>query len=152
VLLKVFPGKVFTTEDNLADEMKAALDSHTQAVAADEVAKAVKPLNDRISELAPLAADGKVYRDDLVGKYVANKAKLGEVDETPEAQDKVKAVAGAYPIDFLKSEVDVLQKRVDEKFPAGPQTRGDDRTDKSKDISGEKDWRKNNPLTPKKEG
>ena len=151
MLQRIFPGKAFTTEDNLPDEIKAALDAHAQGVADVKVADAVKPLNEKIAELTPLAADGKAYRDGLVAQYVALKAKLGEVAETPEAQDIVKSVAAAYPIDFLKSEVDTLQKRVEEKFPDEPKTKGDDRQDKSED-GGAKDWRKDNPLTPKKEG
>lgn len=151
ILQRLFPGKSFT-EDGLGDELKAALDAHAQAVAVEETAKAVKPLNEKIAELAPLAADGKTYRDGLVTQYVTLKAKIGEVAETPEAQEVVKKVAAAYPIDFLKAEVDVLQKRVDEKFPAEPQTQGDDKKDKSKEGTGEKDWTKDNPLTPEKEG
>jgi len=149
LLQRLFPGKSFT-EDGLSDELKDALDAHAQAVAAEKTAEAVKPLNEKIAELSPLAADGKAYRDGLVAQYVTLKAKMGEVAETPEAQDKVKTVAATYPVDFLKSEVDALQKRVDEKFPAESQTKGDDRQDKSDD--GAKDWRKDNPLTPKKEG
>lgn len=152
ILQRIFPGKVFTTEDNIADELKAALDAHAQGVADVKVAEAVKPLNEKITELTPLAADGKAYRYGLATQYVTLKAKMGEVAETPEAQEKVKTVAGSYPIDFLKSEVDVLQKRVEEKFPTEPQTIGDDRQDKSGDGAGAKDWKKNNPLTPVKEG
>jgi len=147
ILQRLFPGKNFT-EDGLNDELKSALEAHAQTVATDEVAKATKPLNEKIAELTPLAADGKAYRDGLGTQYVTLKAKLGEVGETPEAQDKVKAVAATYPIDFLKTEVDALQKRVDEKFPDESQTKGDDRRDKSGD-GGEKDWKKENPLVPK---
>jgi hypothetical protein len=144
-LKMLFPGKTFS-EENLHAEIKALLDEKDVTITGKDTAIAEK--DKRIAELTPLAADGKAYRDDLISKYVAAKAKLGEVVETPEAQDKVKAVAAAYPIDFLKSEVDALQKRVDEKFPAEPQLPGDARTDKSGDG---KDWKKNNPLVPKDE-
>ena len=149
ILAKLFPGKAFT-EDGLTDELKDALKDHAAKAAADEVGKAVKPLNDKIAELTSLAADGKAYRDGLITDYVTHKAKLGEVAETPEAQDTVKAVASAYPIDFLKSEVAILQTRVDEKFPDKGQTRGDDRQDKSKDGGEKKDYSKDNPLSPNK--
>lgn len=149
LLARLFPGKLFT-EDGLTDELKTAVEDHAKAHAAAEVEKAVKPLNEKIAELTPLAADGKAFRDDLVSKYVANKAKLGEVAETPEAQDKVKAVVAAYPMDFLRAEVDSLEKRVAEKFPAEQQLAGDERRDKSKDT-GEGDWKKKNPLVPNEE-
>jgi hypothetical protein len=146
ILQRLFPGKSFT-EDGLSDELKAALDAHAKSASDEAVATAVKPLNEKIAELSPLAADGKAYRDGLITQYVTLKAKLGEVAETPEAQDKVKAVAAAYPIDFLKSEVAALEKRVDEKFPAEPQTKGDERRDKSGD-GGAVDWKKKNPVVP----
>lgn len=148
ILQRLFPGKTFT-EDGLGDELKAALDAHAKTASDEAVATAVKPLNEKITELSPLAADGKVYRNGLVTQYVTLKAKLGEVAETPEAQDKVKAVASGYPIDFLKSETDALQKRVEEKFPAEPQTPGDMRQDKTGDkVSGTTDWKTSNPIVP----
>ena len=51
--------------------------------------------------------------------------------ETPEAQGKIKTVAEKYPVAFLKDEVKHLQKRVEEKFPAAGQLKGDERRDKS---------------------
>lgn len=146
ILARIFPGKSFS-EDGLGDELKTALDDHVKA----EVDKATGEKDKRIAELSSQAADGKAYRDELVTQYVTLKAKLGEVGETPEVQVKVKSVANVYPIDFLKSEVDTLQRRVEEKFPAEPQTKGDDRTDKSEDGTKEKDWKKQNPLVPKDE-
>lgn len=134
-LKMLFPKRNFS-EDNIADEIKAMIDEKDSVIAEKDK---------RISELSPLANDGKAYRDGLVMQYVTLKAKLGEVGETPEAQDKVKAVASGYPIDFLKSEVDNLQKRVDEKFPAESQTKGDDRQDKTSEGT---DWRKKNPIVP----
>jgi len=149
ILAKLFPGKSFT-EDGLTDELKDALKEHAAKAVAEEVEKATKPLNEKITELTSLAADGKAYREGLVTAYVTHKAKLGEVAETPEAQATVKAVASAYPIDFLKSEVAILETRVNEKFPDKGQTQGDDRQDKSKDGGEKKDYSKDNPLSPKK--
>ncbi len=142
ILARLFPGKTFT-EDGLADELKAVLADYSKA----EVDKATKPLQDKINELTSQAADGKAYRDELVTQYVTSKAKLKEVDETPEAQAKVKEVVNGYPIDFLKSEVTAILKRVEEKFPSDPQTA----KDKLKE-EGEKDWREDNPLVVKEEG
>ena len=143
-LKKMFSRSFSEDEAALADEIKAMIDEKDGVIVEKDK---------KIVELSPLAADGKAFRDDLTGKYVAAKAKLGEVAETPEAQEKVKTVAAGYPMDFLKSEVDAIQKRVEEKFPADPQTKGDMRRDKSED-GGEKDWKKKNPLVPEegKEG
>jgi hypothetical protein len=136
-LKMLFPKRQFS-EENVADEIKTLIDEKDADITAKEA---------RIVELSPLAADGKAYRDGLVTQYVAQKAKLGEVAETPEAQEKVKAVAAAYPIDFLKSEVEALEKRVAEKFPDKPQTKGDKRQDKSGDGESA-DWKKKNPIVP----
>jgi len=130
LLAKLFPGKSFT-EDGLGDEMKAALDEHVKAENQKAVDAAITPLNAKIAELTPLADDGKAYRDGLVADYVSKKAKLGDISEKPEDHAELKVVAAGYPMKFLKAEVETLQKRVEEKFPAEPQTKGDDRRDKS---------------------
>jgi polyhydroxyalkanoate synthesis regulator phasin len=151
LLSKLFPGKSFT-EEGIVEEIREAFEEMKQkaAEALSQVKEALKTRTAeleasqaKIKELSPLAADGKAFRDDLVSKYAANKAKLGEVAETPEAQDAVKKVAADYPIEFLRSEVTHLQKRVEEKFPDKPQLKGDDRKDKSGD--------KKNPLIPNEE-
>jgi len=144
MLMKLFPGKSFT-EEGLGDEIKAALDEHVKAESQKAVDAASAPLNQKIAELTPLAADGKAYRDGMVSSYVAQKAKLEEVSEKPEDQKALREVVEKYPVDFLKSEVAHLQKRVEEKFPANPQTQGDDRRDKS---GGEAD---KNQLIPEEE-
>jgi hypothetical protein len=128
--LKEMFGKAFTA-DGVFSELKALMDEKDA----------------RIKELEPLAMDGKAYREDLVKNYVALKAKLGDIGETPEAQIPVKAVAAGYPLDFLKTEVLVLEKRVQEKFPAEGQLAGDMRRDKSAD--GAKGGEEDNPLIPK---
>jgi len=133
-------SKTFT-EDNIVDEIQAML---------AEKDKTISEKDARINELSPLAEDGKTWRDGLIADYVKLKAKLGEVAETPEGQEPLKKVAQGYPIDFLKTEVAHLQKRVDEKFPAEAQTKGDERRDKTADGGGEKDYTKDNPLTPEK--
>jgi hypothetical protein len=152
ILAKLFPGKSFT-EEGLADEIKEAIEEMKQKAkqALDDAVAPLKakiaelePLQTKVKELEPLAADGKAYRDGLVSEYVANKAKLGEVAETPEAQEAVKKVAAGYPVDFLKSEVKHLESRVAEKFPADPQLKGDMRKDKSADG---KDGKKKNALS-----
>lgn len=152
-LMKTF-GKAFSEdEEKLHDEIKAFVDekdAEIERLNTDAAAKATK-----IEELTPLAADGKAFRNELVTSYVTAKAKLGEVAETPEAQEKVKNVAAFYPIDFLKDEVKALQARVAEKFPDKAQTKGDD-IEKGKGGGEEKEgdkWQKaeENPLIPKEE-
>ena len=71
-------------------------DGKIAALTTDLAAKETK-----ITELTPLAADGKAFRDKLVTDYVTSKAKLGEVAETPEAQDQVRVVVATYPIFFI---------------------------------------------------
>ena len=139
--LKALYGKTFS-EDGLFDELKAYVEEKI-AVA---VEAAVAPLTAKVAELTPLAADGKTYRDELVKTFVANKAKLGECAETPEAQDALKKVVAQYPVDFLKAEVGHLQKRVDEKFPAGSQLDG--KTDPEKRDNSKAAGGKVNPLKP----
>jgi hypothetical protein len=157
LLGKLFPGKSFT-EEGIVDEVKEAFEEMKQkaAEALSQVKEALKTkiteleaAQVKVKELTPLAEDGKAYRDDLLSLYVANKAKLGEVGETPEAQEAVKKVAAGYPVDFLKSEVAHLQTRVEEKFPDGHKLKGDERRDKSTDGKGKKagliseDWEDN---------
>ncbi len=135
--LKIFFGRTFS-EANLFDEIKTAL---AEKVA--EAEQAVKrPLEDKIKELMPLAADGRAYRNTLVQDYITLKVKLGEASEKPENQDALKGLVATYPIDFLKAEIVVLQRRVAEKFPAEAQLLGglEDRG------SGKQ---KANPLIPK---
>ena len=139
--LKKMFNRTFS-EDGVADEIKAMLNEKDVTISEKEK---------RITELTPVAEDGKKWREDLLKRFTAAKAKLKEVDETPEAQEGLKKVAQTYPIDFLVSEVKHLDARVAEKFPAEPQTKGDDRKDKTAD-GGEKDYSKDNPLTPRKEG
>ena len=149
MLARLFPGKTFT-EDGVESELRSAMEeastkSVETAVTEKELRiKALEPLELKVAELTPLAADGKAYRDDLVGKYIAGKAKLKECDETPEAQESLKNVATGYPIKFLKSEVVHLQARVDEKFPAGSEL-GDDSDPEKRDKS-KSGAKKKNPL------
>lgn len=146
MLKRIFQGKSFS-EDNLETEVKEALDAYAKSA----VEAAVKPLNDKIvllepleakvKELEPLAADGKAYRESMVADYVTMKAKLGDVSEKKEDQDELKTVASAYPMKFLKAEVETLRKRVEEKFPDS-QIKSDDPNNK-RGPGGEK-----NALVP----
>jgi hypothetical protein len=140
-LAQLFPGKTFS-EDNTLEEIKAAVEDRIKAETTKAVDVATAPLNEKIKDLQPLADEGKAYREGMVQDYVTLKAKLGEVSEKPEDQEAVKKVCAGYPLDFLKAEVRHLQGRVEEKFPAGSQTKGDDRRDKSGDGG------KKNPLVP----
>jgi hypothetical protein len=144
-------GKVFSDDDEKAvGEIKAFIDEKDAEITAQRTK--IVDLETKVADLSPLAADGKAFRDGLVTDYVTAKAKLGEVAETPEAQKVVKDVAATYPIDFLKSEVKSLQDRVAEKFPAEPQTKGDERRDKSEDGKGtqtDEKGIKDNVLVPK---
>lgn len=153
MLGRLFPGKSFT-EDGAESEIKAAQDQMIKTAVdaaitplADRV-KALEPLEAKVAELTPLAADGKAYRDGLAQSYVTQKAKLGECAETPEAQDALKKVAAAYPIDFLKSEVGHLEKRVAAKFPAESQLEGGDPEKRDKSAGADKGAK--HPLDPNK--
>lgn len=132
------------TEENTVENIKAMVDAKdTEIKVMQEKIKTVKALEDRIKQLEPLeqkvkdleplAADGKAFRDGLITDYIALKAKLKEVAETSEAQKTVKDVVEKYPVEFLKQEVKHLQTRVEEKFPAEGQLKGDARRDKSND-------------------
>jgi hypothetical protein len=144
-------GKSFSegmTEDQAVAAVKSLVDEKDTEI--KRLAGEVSARDEKISGLTPLAADGKAFREELVTQYVSQKAKLGDVAETPEAQTAVKTVASSYPIQFLKDEVKCLDKRVAEKFPDTPNLPGDTRTDKSKDgTKGEKAWQEENPLVPK---
>ncbi|MDH4164744.1 MAG: hypothetical protein OEW15_18950 [Nitrospirota bacterium] len=122
--LKGFFGKTFSEGAVLFDEIKAATEEKIKSAvdAATAPLKAriaeLEPLVKQVADLTPLANAGKAYIDDLVGRYVKAKAKLDEKKyETADTQDKLKKLAQGFDLDFLKSEVDDLEKRVAEKFP-----------------------------------
>ncbi len=125
-------GKVFS-EDNAVDEITAHIDE-TVAQVRNEKAEEIKTLKEEVSEqetkikeLAPLADEGKAYRKDLVDNYVTLRTKLEEIpSDSEEKQKQARTVAEGFPVEFLKSEVDALRKRVDDKFPAEPQLKGGD--------------------------
>jgi hypothetical protein len=168
MLMRLFPGKTFTTEDAVESEMRGAIEAVSRKAAED----AVGPLNTKIAELepfkakvaelepfkakvagleteiavlTPLAADGKTYRDGLVADYVKAKALLKEVSDKPEDQEKVKKIAQGFEVDFLKTEVALLSKRVAETHPGGSELGGTGDPE-GKKKAGEK---KENPLKPK---
>lgn len=131
-------GKTFS-EEKAADEIVALI---------GEKEARISELEDEVKALEPLAEDGKAWRKDLVDQYVTLRTKLEEIPPDDESRQKqAKEIAQGFPIDFLKSEVEVLQKRVYEKYPAESQVKGND---PEKDRDQSKDWRKNNPLNPNK--
>jgi hypothetical protein len=134
--LKIYFGRTFS-EEGIFDEIKAV---HAEKIG-ESVTAATRPLNEKIKELMPLAADGRTYRNSLVGDYIRLKVRLGEASEKIENQDALKEMVGAYPIDFLKSEIGLLQRRVYEKFPAESQLGADQNLER-----GGKS--KKNPLIP----
>jgi len=99
----------------------------------------ITELSGQVEDLKPKAAMGEKYHADLIGRYVAGRAKLGEIGDTEDEQKAMKTRAGSFDIDFLRGEVDLIEKRVAEKFPAESQLRGEDGTDKGA---------KKNPLIP----
>ncbi len=142
ILQRIFRNKNFTQE-NLEDDVKTALDEHVSSKVPAAVAEAKRPLETQIAELIPLAEEGKTYRKSLVEQYATLKAKLGDIDEKPETREKTLKIAGNFDIDFLLEEINILGKRVEEKFPSDLQLKGGDIKDRS--AAGEKN---NNPLIP----
>jgi hypothetical protein len=169
MLMRLFPGKTFTTEDAVESEVRLAIEATSKKAAEDAVgplsvkiaeleplkAKVaelepntakVKELTDKVAELTPLAAHGKAFHDGLIVAYVKAKALLKEVSEKPEDQEKMKKTAAAFDIDFLKTEVVHLEKRVAAALPAGSELGGTGDPE-GKKKEGEK---KPSPLKPKK--
>lgn len=116
-------GKSFS-EDDAVDEIMELIGGKDTEI--QDLTTERDTLKTEVKDLKPLAADGKAYRESLVDRYVAAKAKLGECDETEDAQKGVKDVVTTYPIKHLETEVDLIEKRVAEKFPAEPQTEAGD--------------------------
>jgi len=168
MLMRLFPGKTFTTEDAVESEVRVAIEATSKKAAEDAVgplstkiaeleplkakvaelepiAGKVKELTDKVTELTPLAADGKAFRDDLVREYVSAKAKLKEISEKAEEQAPYAKMAQGMDITLLKAEVTVLKKRVEAAFPAGSELGGTGDPE-SKKKEGEK---KPSPLKPK---
>lgn len=97
----------------------------------------VSGLKAQVSALQPLAEEGKAFRDDLIKQYHTLKVKVEDVKETLEAKASLEAIAKAYPVEFLRDEIKILNERVAVKFPDRDQLKGDARQDKSGD-SGKK--------------
>ncbi len=167
MLMRLFPGKTFTTEDAVESEVRAAIEAGNRKAADDAVgplkmkiaelepfqAKAaeLKPLADKVpaleakvAELTPLANEGKAFREGLVAEYVKAKALLGHVTDKAEDQEKLKKTAASFDVDFLKSEVGHLQALVAEKNLDKSQLGGAGDPE-AKKKAGEK---KPNPLKP----
>lgn len=140
---KIFKGKSFT-EDSFEDDMKFALGEYVAA----EVKTATTPLEAKIAELTPLAAkaaelaplaeEGKAYRSSLCELYAGQKQKIGDIDDKPESLVKAKEIATGFSLEFLKAEIAVLGKRVEEKFPAGSELGGGDDAGEKRDQGGKK--------------
>ncbi len=119
ILLGGMLGKSFaddTTEEQAIESIKTALGAKDTEITG---------LKAKVTELEPLANDGKSYRESLVGDYVRMKAALGEADSDASKQDGVKAFAAGMTITMLQSEVKHLQTRMEKAFPDG-QVDGDD--------------------------
>ena len=121
------------------DEAKAALQAKT-----DEVVAMQKKLDD----LTPLADEGKAFRADLCEKYALARKKLGDIDDKPETFETAKKTSAGFGIDFLKSELQVLERRVAEKFPAEASFKGEDPNKDKSNPNG----KKKNPLDFDDEG
>lgn len=129
-------GKTLT-EENAIDETTALFTGKDAEIST---------LKDKISELEPFASDGRIYRKELVESYVTLRTKLEEIKADDESRQKqAREVAGGFPVEFLKSEVEALQARVNEKFPDEGQLKGEDPEDSRKKED------KKNPLVPSKE-
>ncbi len=120
-----------TSAETLAKEIETVINSQ---------AATITDLSQQLQSAKSLADIGVAYRDDLVAKYVALKAKLGEAKEDEGSQKQIKAVVTGYPLDFLKSEVECLEKRVAEKFPDKGQLTA---------PVGDRTQSTDNPLIPK---
>ncbi|MCP4259097.1 MAG: hypothetical protein GY774_16550 [Planctomycetes bacterium] len=125
--------KTHFTEENIVDEIKSMV-SDAGTKAADELTKKegeIKNFKKQITDLTPLAADGKAFREELVSENIRMKAALGDIAEKEEDQKSVKAVVEKHPIDYLKNENKSLQKRMEEKFDDKGNLKGDANRDKS---------------------
>ncbi len=124
-------GKVFS-EENAIDEIKELFDGKKTEMDAlikkvDEKDATITEKDKTISDLTPLAEDGKAYRKELVDSYVTLRTKLEEIPADDETKQKqAREIAESFPVDFLKSEAETLRKRVDEKFPDNGQLNTDD--------------------------
>lgn len=133
-------------------EAKAATETKKNRVA--ELESKVEEHATKIKTLEPLAEEGKAYREGLVDEYVLNKGKLGDVSEFESAREALKEVVKKYPITHLKTESALLQRRIEEKFPADSQLQGDmtrDKSGKGTPKEGSKYQGKDNPLVPKED-
>lgn len=144
--------KTHFTEDNVIDEVKILVE--TAATKADTVMaerdKTIKDqgikitdLEKKVTELTPLASDGKAYRSELVDDCIKMKAKLGDTTEKEEDQKSIRETVEKFDIDYLKKENEILVKRVEEKFDDKGQLKVSVTRDNSKDGG------KENLLIPK---
>jgi len=137
--LKAFLEKMSKAFDKHFDEGSVIDEIRTMIKAAgtesgkevEERNREISGLKAQIEALAPLAEDGKAYRSELVDNCICMKAKLGDVTESEDDQKSVRATVEKFDIGYLKKENEILRKRVEERFPDKPQTKGDTSRDKS---------------------
>lgn len=138
--------KIHLTEENVIEEIKilveaAGTKSATVMADKDKTIKdqgtKITELENKVTELTPLAKDGKAFREELVKENIRMKAALKDIGETEEDQKGVKSVVENHPIDYLKNENKILQKRMEETFDDKGQLKVSVTRDKSKD--GEKE-------------
>jgi len=128
-------GKTLT-EENAVEEIAGVVGSKDSEIS---------ELKTKVAELEPLASEGKAYRKELVETYVTLRTKLEELKADDESKQKQsREVAGGFPVEFLKSEVEVLNKRVEEKFPDRGQLKAEDEKSRGKEAD-------KNPLIPEVE-
>jgi hypothetical protein len=67
-----------------------------------------------IGEHNPLVprAKGQNSDADLVIEYIRHKVKLGECEDSEKGRKNLEACLRKLPVEFLKSEVDILQRRL----------------------------------------
>ena len=62
-------------------------------------------------EESGLAGDGIYCRVELSKKYISIKVRFGDISNDPEVWERVKEFLGKLPIDYLWSEVQILERR-----------------------------------------
>lgn len=108
--------------------------SLTETATEEQIAAGMKALidekNAKISELEPVAADGKAYRDDLVAETVKFAALLEEIGTDEKAKKEEEDFLKTVPIARLKSQRDRYETKAREKFPTHTIFAGKDQSDR----------------------
>lgn len=126
--------------------------------AVDAIKAVIDEKNAKISELEPLAADGKSYRDALVADSVKFATLLGEIGDDEKSKKDEEDFLKTVPIARLKAQRDKYEAKAREKFPTHSIFTGKDATDReergkegerhSQETKGKKDYSRpeNNEL------